>query len=486
MDIELILLIAVLAVGSWILILLLGSNPGRIRKDIRTAGSQLRDGIRTVGGMVREEGRQIRQDSDRSLRENRSEMTQALTGINGMMTQTMEAISAHQQHELRELTDQISRLEQQLGEDLHYFEERFSRNVRSFNEMQSEKFGELIADQRIAAGEREQQFEELKLRIDARLESMQKDNQAKLEQMRETVDEKLQETVRQRFGESFQLISDRLEQVHKGLGEMQSLAAGVGDLQRVLTNVKTRGTLGEIQLGTLLEQMLAPEQFVRNAHPDPHSREVVEFAVRLPGTGDSPVLLPVDSKFPLEAYERLQAGADAGVDTKQMSALRRAFEASVRKNARDIRQKYIRPPMTTDFALMFVPTEGLYAEILRSPGLFDSLQREERVTVVGPANLSAFLSSLQMGFRTLAIEKRSSEVWQLLGAVKSDFARFGDVLEKTRAQLERTMQTIDDAGRRTRAIERRLRDVEDLPGASDGPQQAGADGRGRTSEGGRE
>lgn len=471
MDIQTILLLAVLGVAVVCLLLLLRSDPHRTRRDIRTAGTQLRDGIRTVGSIVREEGRQIRADSERSLRENRSEMTQALTGINSMMTQTMETIGEHQRRELRELTEQVARLEQGLGEDLHYFEERFSRNVRSFNEMQGEKFGELLSDQHIFAAEQQQQFEELKNRMDTRLAAMQKENQEKLEKMREVVDEKLEKTVERRFSESFRLISDRLEQVHKGLGEMQTLAAGVGDLRRVLTNVKTRGTLGEVQLGTLLEQTLAPEQYVKNAHPAAHSREVVEYAIRLPGAGDGgPVLLPIDSKFPLEAYERLTAALEDGSDPKEAAVHRRAFEASVRRNARDIRQKYIRPPQTTDFALMFVPTEGLYAEILRSPGLFDDLQRELRVTVVGPANLSAFLSSLQMGFRTLAIEKRSGEVWQLLGSVKDDFARFGDLLEKTKAQLERTMQTIDDAGRRTRAIERRLRDVQELPKAPDGGQ----------------
>ena len=464
MDLQLILLLATLTIAVVCLILLLRTDPHRTRRDIKTAGTQLRDGIRTVGSMVREEGRQIRQDSERSLRENRSEMTQALTGINSILTQTMEAIGEHQRREIRELTEQIARLEQEIAEDLHMFEERFTGNVRSFNELQSEKFSELITDQRIFSSEQQQQFQELNNRVDARLAAMQQDTQDKLDKMRIVVNEKLQQTVEKRFSESFQLISDRLEQVHKGLGEMQSLAAGVGDLKRVLTNVKTRGTLGEIQLGALLEQTLSPDQYVQNAHPTAHSREVVEYAVRLPGSGSGPVLLPIDSKFPLESYERLNAALEQGSDPKTTGACRRAFEASVRKNAKDIQQKYIHPPQTTDFALMFVPTEGLYAEILRSPGLFDSLQREMRVTVVGPANLSAFLSSLQMGFRTLAIEQRSSEVWQLLSGVKSDFAKFGDVLEKTKAQLERTMQTIDDAGRRTRAIERRLLDVQELPG----------------------
>lgn len=294
---------------------------------------------------------------------------------------------------------------------------------------------------------------------------MQDDNTKKLEEMRKTVDEKLQETVEKRFNESFKLISDRLEQVHKGLGEMQTLASGVGDLKKVLANVKTRGNLGEIQLGAILEQILSPEQFVKNAAVKEGSQERVEYAIKLPGrdSNDKPLLLPVDSKFPVEDYQRLLEAYDNPSNAGGIDAASKQFENSVKKNARDIREKYINPPATTDFAMMFVPTEGLYAEITRRTGLFEHLQRELKVVVAGPSNFAALLNSLQMGFRTLAIEKRSSEVWEILGAVKTEFGYFGDVLNKTKKKLQEATNVIDKAGTRSRAIERKLRTVQELP-----------------------
>ena len=285
--------------------------------------------------------------------------------------------------------------------------------------------------------------------------------------MRKTVDEKLQETVEKRFSESFKLISERLEQVHKGLGEMQTLASGVGDLKKVLSNVKTRGNLGEIQLGAILEQILSPEQYDQNAAVKEGSQERVEYVIKLPGKNNDnkSLLLPIDSKFPTEDYQRLlDAYENVGnMNPKDVEAISKQFENSVKKNAKDIRDKYINPPTTTDFAIMFVPTEGLYAEILRRTGLFEILQRDFRITVVGPTNLVAFLSSLQMGFKTLAIEKRSSEVWEILGAVKTEFGNFGVVLEKTKKKLQEATDVIDKAGIRSRAIERRLRTVQELP-----------------------
>jgi len=280
--------------------------------------------------------------------------------------------------------------------------------------------------------------------------------------MRKTVDEKLQETVEKRFNESFKLISERLEQVHKGLGEMQTLASGVGDLKKVLTNVKTRGNLGEIQLGAILEQILSPEQYEQNATVKKGSLERVEYVVKLPdkNTENELVLLPIDSKFPIEDYQRL---LDAYEHSKDVDLIAKQFENSVKKNAKDIRDKYINPPITTDFAIMFVPTEGLYAEILRRQGLFEILQRDFKITVVGPTNLVAFLSSLQMGFRTLAIEKQTSKVWETLGTVKNEFGKFGDVLEKAKKKLQEASNVIDHAGIRTRAIERSLRTVQELP-----------------------
>jgi DNA recombination protein RmuC len=303
--------------------------------------------------------------------------------------------------------------------------------------------------------------------VESKLKTLQEDNNRKLEDMRKVVDEKLQETVEKRFNESFRMISERLEQVHKGLGEMQSLASGVGDLKKVLTNVKTRGNLGEIQLGSILEQILSPEQYEQNAVVKESSQERVEYVIKLPGKNydNKPLLLPIDSKFPNEDYQRLLDAYENIVDlnSKEVEIFSKQFENSVRKNARDICDKYINPPVTTDFAIMFVPTEGLYAEILRRTGLFETLQRNFKITVVGPTNLVAFLSSLQMGFKTLAIEKRSSEVWEILGAVKTEFNNFGVILEKTKKKLEEATNVIDKAGIRSRAIERKLRTVQELP-----------------------
>jgi DNA recombination protein RmuC len=282
--------------------------------------------------------------------------------------------------------------------------------------------------------------------------------------MRATVDEKLQSTLETRLGQSFQLVSERLEAVQRGLGEMQVLAAGVGDLKRVLTNVKTRGTFGEVQLGALLEQILVAEQYAANVATVPGSADRVEYAIRLPGTEDgTPVWLPIDAKYPIEDYQRLLDFQDAA-DAEGALIAGKALELRVREEAKRIHTKYVAPPHTTDFAILFLPTEGLYAEVIRRPGLSDQLQREYRVTIAGPTTLTALLNSLQMGFRTLAIEKRSSEVWQVLGAVKNEFSKFGTVLEKTRKQLDTVRNSIDNAGTRTRAIERKLRGVESLTG----------------------
>jgi DNA recombination protein RmuC len=311
------------------------------------------------------------------------------------------------------------------------------------------------------------QMREINETIERRLSALQEGNDKKLEEMRKIVDEKLRETVEKRFDESFKLISGQLEQVHKGLGEMQILASGVGDLKKVLSNVKTRGILGEIQLGAILEQILPRGQYEQNAAVKPDSLERVEYAIKLPGKdgADGSLLLPIDSKFPTEDYQRLMDAYEnmPDINPKDVEAISKQFENSVKKNARDIRDRYIDPPATTDFAIMFVPSEGLYAEILRRAGLFETLQRDFKVTVVGPANLVAFLNSLQMGFRTLAIEKRSGEVWEILNAVKTQFGAFGDILDKTKKKLQEAANTIDKAGVRSRAIERKLKSVQELP-----------------------
>ncbi len=316
----------------------------------------------------------------------------------------------------------------------------------------------------------EQRLERMRATLDAQLKQLQEGNEKKLDEMRKTVDEKLQGTLEKRLGESFKLVSERLEAVQRGLGEMQGLATGVGDLKRVLTNVKTRGIFGEVQLGAILEQILTPDQYARNVQPRPGSRDVVEFALRLPGPDSDPnasVWLPIDAKFPHEDYTRLVEAAETGeTDAERLAST--ALARVVRGFAADIQAKYIEPPHTTDFAILFLPTEGLYAEILRQPGLVQSLQQDCRVVIAGPTTLAAILSSLRMGFRTLAIEKRASEVWQVLAAVKTEFGKFGDVLDKVKKQLQSASNTIDETGVRTRAITRKLREVESLPAGEAG------------------
>lgn len=308
-------------------------------------------------------------------------------------------------------------------------------------------------------------IEKLRSTIDAQLKHLQESNEKKLDQMRETVDEKLQSTLEKRLGESFKLVSERLEAVQHGLGEMQNLATGVGDLKRVLTNVKARGTWGEYQLGALLEQILTPDQYDKNVRTRANSQESVEYAIRLPGRDDDPgscVWMPIDSKFPQEDYLRLVEAADAA-DTDAVQKATAALLRSVHSSAKEIRDKYLNPPETTDFAIMFLPTEGLYAEVLRQPGQVEKIQQDYRIVVAGPTTLSAILSSLRIGFRTLAIEKRSSEVWKVLAAVKTEFGKFGDVLSKVKRQLNTASNTIEQTGMRTRAMERKLRTVEELP-----------------------
>ena len=308
-------------------------------------------------------------------------------------------------------------------------------------------------------------IEKLRSSIDTQLKYLQESNEKKLDQMRETVDEKLQSTLEKRLGESFKLVSERLEAVQHGLGEMQNLATGVGDLKKVLTNVKARGTWGEVQLGALLEQILTPDQYDKNVRTRIDSQESVEYAIRLPGQDDgheSCVWLPIDSKFPQEDYLRLVDAADtADVDAVQKATA--ALIRSVYNSAKEIRDKYLNPPGTTDFAIMFLPTEGLYAEVLRQPGQVEKIQQDYRIVVAGPTTLSAILSSLRIGFRTLAIEKRSSEVWKVLSAVKTEFGKFGDVLAKVQRQLNIASNTIEQTGVRTRSMERKLRAVEELP-----------------------
>ncbi len=355
------------------------------------------------------------------------------------------------------LRDELGKNRQELTFNTKVLREELALQLHNFTNANDQKIIRLTQMN-------EQKLDKLRETVEGKLASIQSDNNKKLEEMRVTVDEKLHSTLEKRLGESFQLVSERLEQVHKGLGEMQQLASGVGDLKKVLSNVKTRGIWGEMQLASLLEQVLTPEQYAVNVITKRGSQDRVEFAVKLPGKDehDTTVWLPIDAKFPQEDYQRLLDAQEAA-NAELAAAAAANLEIRIRQEAKTIKEKYIDPPNTTDFAIMFLPVEGLYAEVLRRPGLCDTLQREYRVSITGPTTLAALLNSLQLGFRTLAIEKRSSQVWSLLGAVKTEFGKFGDVLEKTKEKLEQASRQIDGAAVRTRAIERKLRTVEQLP-----------------------
>ena len=369
---------------------------------------------------------------------------------------------------------------QELGENLAAGRTEQGGNFRIFTESNTKlltEFGQNLSEESrknrqetLAMLERIQQsnnlrFAEIRETMDKKIQEIREQNAEKLEEMRKTVDEKLQKSVQSHFQESFKLIGERLELVQKGLGEMQTLASGVGDLKKVLSNVKTRGNIGEIQLATILEQYLASDQYLTNVSTVPGKQDLVEFAIRLPGKkDDEPVLLPVDSKFPVEDYQRLiEAYEEFPKMSSELKKAQTAFESAVKKCAKTIREKYINPPLTTDFALMFVPSEGIYAEILRLPGLVEFLQNTYHISVVGPSNLVAFLNSLQMGFRTLAIEKRSHEVWTILSGVKTQFQKFGEEVDSTKKSLIAAMNHIEKLGTRSRALERELRDVHELP-----------------------
>jgi DNA recombination protein RmuC len=371
----------------------------------------------------------------------------------------------------RELREELARGRREDAEEAFRDREERAQSANLLGQAISTQMGQLgtLQAERLEAFARElnrfslgldERFERLKNTVESRLTAIQSDNAQKLEEMRRTVDEKLHATLEQRLGDSFKQVSERLEQVHRGLGEMQGLAAGVGDLKRVLSNIKTRGTWGEVQLGALLEQLLTAEQFAANVPTKPGSNERVDFAIRLPGKDDGAVVwLPIDAKFPIEDYQRLIEAQDPA-DIEEAA---KAIEMRIRNEARSIRDKYVAPPHTTDFALLYLPVEGLYAEVLRRPGLAELLQREYRVSLAGPTTLAALLNSLQMGFRTLAIEQRSAEVWAVLGAVKSEFGKFGEALAHTRKKLEEASNSIVKAETRTRQLSRKLKEVEALP-----------------------
>ena len=425
---------------------------------------------------LREEFERSRSESQSSARDSRTELSESVARLSHQLAAQMSSIATVQNNQIdafsrqlveltganeRRLADLRETVDKKLGEakeDARQGREESAGTLKRFSESLNQQLGTIqeASDKRLV---------EMRTLIESRLEAIQKDNAEKLEKMRATVDEKLHATLEQRLGESFKLVSDRLEQVHKGLGEMHTLAADVGGLKRVLSNIKTRGTWGEVQLGALLDQVLTKEQYATNVATRPGATERVEFAIRLPGREDQGQMwLPIDCKFPSEDYDRLLAAQDRA-DPAAVEEASKAIEAVLKLEARKISDKYIEPPHTTNFALLYLPTEGLYAEVLRRPGLTDLLQREYRVTVAGPTTLHAILNSLQMGFRTLAIEKRSSEVWLVLGAVKTEFGKFGEVLANTKRQLETVARSIDQAETRSRQMERKLKDVEALPEA---------------------
>ncbi len=358
-----------------------------------------------------------------------------------------------------ETTQNAKSARDELASNLAQFTQTLQNQLASIASLQNERLSTLTQSN-------EQRLEAVRATVEGRLELLRTDNAQKLEQMRTTVDEKLHATLELRLGESFKMVSDRLEQVHKGLGEMQSLATGVGDLKKVLTNVKSRGGWGEVQLGALLDEMLSPGQYAKNVATRPGRRESVEYAIKFPGRSEdgTPCWLPIDCKFPLEDYRRLQDAIDRA-DVGMVEQSRKALEDFFKLEARKIRDKYIEPPHTTDFAILFIPTESLYAEAVSRPGLAESLQRDCRVMLAGPMNLAALLNSLQLGFRTLAIENRSTEVWRVLGAVKTEFGKFGELLAKTKERLDAVGKTLDDASKKSTTIARKLRDVETLPQA---------------------
>ncbi len=423
----LILLLIILAVANLLLLawLLLRKPPDSGRAELLAANERLE--------------RELRREISESSRGGRQELTQAFATFQHTLVQQSAEATRTQNTQIDAFAQQLTMLQKTLSDTL-------TMQLQGLSESNARRMGEVRAT------------------LEAQLAQLQQSNTAKLDEMRRTVDEKLQSTLETRLGESFKQVADRLEQVHKGLGEMQTLAQGVGDLKHLLTNVKTRGIFGEAQLSSLLEHVFAPEQYAAQVATRPGSRNVVDFAIRLPGRGVDgvPLWLPIDAKFPNEDYERL-LDAQERADVLGVEVAAKGLENRIRLEAKSMAEKYVEPPHTTDFAILFLPTEGLYAEVLRRPGLMEALQRDHRVTLAGPTTLLAILNSLQMGFRTLALEKRSSEVWQVLGAVKTEFGKFGDVLGKVKAQTQTVLNTLDLAQTRSNVMTRALKAVEALP-----------------------
>ena len=412
--------------------------------------------------------RELRSQIQSTAQGTRLELSTSLTQFQQAVAAQLTGIASLQNGQFDKFGLQLAKLNEVNATQLDSMRQAIMQQGQHAREEQGsslKRFGDTLNQSLALLTESNaQRMLEVRATLEQKIKELQTDNGARLEEMRKTVDEKLHATLEQRLGESFKLVSDRLEKVHHGLGEMQQLAIGVGDLKRVLTNVKTRGTWGEVQLEMLLEQVLTVDQYAKNVETVPGTGERVEFAIKLPGQveGGTPVWMPIDAKFPKEQYERLAEAAERA-DADGVATAGRELERAIRGEAKTIAEKYLSPPLTTDFAILFLPTEGLYAEVMRRPGLADELQRVWRVSIAGPSTLSALLNSLQMGFRTLALEKRSSEVWQVLGAVKTEFGKFGDVLAATKLTLERAAKNIESAETRSRQMARKLKTVEALP-----------------------
>ena len=489
-DILLFAVLALLVIVTILIVILLKKTSQPDSASVLPARlDALEKALERIERVVREEAALGRDEQGKAAREQRQELSEAFKTFGAAVAQRISDVTNVQKAQLETFSNQLAtftkasteqfdgvRAESAVGAKL--LREEVVATLKSISETMSTTMGELANLQKIqleamalAIGNlsesNEKKLEAVRATVEAQLQSLQTDNARQLEQMRHTVDEKLQGTLEKRLGESFKQVSERLELVHKGLGEMQTLAAGVGDLKKVLTNVKTRGTWGEVQLGALLEQVLSPDQFATNVATK-GGAERVEFAVKLPGQGtdkDEIVWLPIDAKFPIEDYQRL-IEAQERADSEGVEAAGKQLESRVKACAHDISSKYLHPPHTTDFGILFLPIEGLFAEVIRRTGLTETIQRECRVVIAGPTTLWSILNSLQMGFRTLAIQKRSSEVWNLLAAVKTEWIKYGDVLDVVQKKLHQASDTIEKAKMRSRAIGRKLKDVQELP-ASD-------------------
>lgn len=459
------LLVSVMVLQVLILIRVMGHSARDTGDDIDYLKNTLQQHQQEVAARLE---RELRAQVLSAAQSSRQELGANFGHLQQTLAAQLTSIATLQNHQIDKFAQQLVKLNETNAQQQEALRQTMNLQAQSNRQEQSaslQRFGDTLHQSLSSLTESNaQRMLEVRATLEAKIRDLQQDNGTRLEEMRKTVDEKLHATLEQRLGESFKLVSDRLDKVHQGLGEMQQLAIGVGDLKRVLTNVKTRGTWGEVQLAMLLEQLLTPDQYAANVETVPGSGERVEYAIKLPGAEDNgaPVWMPIDAKFPKEQYERLADAAERA-DADGVAMAGKELEAAIRREAKTIATKYLSPPLTTDFAILFLPTEGLYAEVMRRPGLADELQRTCRVSIAGPSTLSALLNSLQMGFRTLALEKRSSEVWQVLGAVKTEFGKFGEVLSATKVALERAAKHIEKAETRTRQMTRKLKTVEALP-----------------------